>query len=44
MTKALVLVSAVLAFANALTATHGSQSAGGPDTVVVHNGQITLHA
>jgi carboxymethylenebutenolidase len=43
MTKACVQTVAKLAFAAILVMTANSQSAGGPETVVVHNG-ITLHA
>jgi dienelactone hydrolase len=44
MTKACVLTVAVLVLTAALGTTARGQSTGGPETVVVHNGPITLHA
>jgi dienelactone hydrolase len=44
MINAFALAVNILVFANAVTTTAGSQSTGGPDSVVVHNGPITLHA
>src|SRR5450755_1340435 len=43
MTKVYALTAATLVFAVALPTT-GGQAPGGPETVVVHNGPITLHA
>jgi|SRR5450755_1148490 hypothetical protein len=43
MTKVYALTAATLVFAVALP-TSGGQAPGGPETVVVHNGPITLHA
>ena len=44
MTKACVQTVAGLAFAAILATPANCQSSGGPETVVVHNGPITLHA
>ena len=44
MTKACVSTVAALVFTAVLATTTGGQSAGGPATVVVRNGPITLHA
>lgn len=44
MTKAFVQTVARLAFSAILATTANCQSSGGPETVVVHNGPITLHA
>jgi dienelactone hydrolase len=44
MTKTCALTVATLVLAAALATTASCQSTGGPETVVVHNGPITLHA
>jgi hypothetical protein len=44
MTKARVSTIAVLVLAAGFATTADGPSAGGPETVVVHNGPITLHA
>jgi len=44
MVKACVFVVATLVFVTALAAAARGQSGGGPETVVVHNGPIVLHA
>src|SRR5271167_1130848 len=44
MTKACVFIVVALLLAAALTTTARGQSTDGPETVVVHNGPVTLHA
>src|SRR5216683_5870802 len=44
MTKRCVFILTVLVLMSALATTAEGQASGGPETVVVHNGSVTLHA
>src|SRR5713226_8997642 len=44
MTKPCVFILATLVLTSALATTAEGQASGGPETVVVHNGSLTLHA
>ena len=44
MTKPCVIILAALLLVSAFAATSEGKASGGPETVVVHNGSITLHA
>jgi predicted acyl esterase len=44
MTKPCVIILAGLVLVSALATTAEGQASGGPETIVVHNGTVTLHA
>jgi hypothetical protein len=44
MTKPCVIISAALVLVSVLATAAEGQASGGPETVLVHNGSITLHA
>jgi dienelactone hydrolase len=44
MTKPCVIILAALVLVSALTTTTEGQASSGPETVIVHNGSVTLHA